>query len=78
MGVQTQDLEVLKVDELNEKIKASGYKSSYLYTQMGMSRNSFDLKRKGKIPFRVPEIYMLANLLGMTEEEKLSIFYGES
>ena len=75
---QTQNLDVLKVDKLDEKIKESGYKSSFIYTQMGMSRNTFDLKRKGKIPFRVPEIYMLANLLGMTEEEKLSIFYGES
>lgn len=63
---------------LDEKIGSSGLKISFIVDQMGISRQGFDKKRKGKTPFRVSEIYVLSDLLQLGTDDKLKIFYPQS
>lgn len=67
------------VDEqlLDMAIQRSGFTIKHLVKTLGMSRTAFDKKRKGLIPFRVPEIYVLSDMLGLSESEKIDIFYVE-
>lgn len=61
---------------LDEKIKLSGLKKGYIVEQIGISRNGFDKKCKGKTPFRGAEIYVLCDLLNISDSEKSSIFFA--
>lgn len=63
---------------LNKKIEASGLRTSFIVDTLGISRNGFDLKRKGKIPFRGSEMYVLCDLLKLNNDEKEKIFYPVS
>ena len=62
---------------LDEKIEKSGFKVGYLVEQLGLSRNGFDKKRKGKTPFRYAEIYVLCDLLKLSDKEKRVIFFAD-
>ena len=62
---------------LDSKIDVSGLKVNHIVETLGLSRNGFDKKRKGKIKFRKPEIYVLCDLLHLTEDEKQSIFFTD-
>ena len=66
---------MLNAQLLDEKIEQSGFKIGFIVDNLGLSRNGFDKKRKGKIPFRKAEIYVLSDLLGLTEAEKSQIFF---
>lgn len=61
-------------EQLNKKIDNSGLKINYLCEVLALSRQGFDKKRNGKTPFRVPEVYVLCDLLSITAEERSSIF----
>lgn len=67
---------MLNVQLLDEKIEQSGFKVGHLVDTLGLSRQGFDKKRKGKTPFRKAEIYVLSDLLGLTETEKNQIFFA--
>lgn len=60
---------------LDAKIEASGLKIGYIIEKLGLSRNGFDKKRKGITPFRVSEVYVLKDLLKLTDEDEVIIFY---
>lgn len=60
---------------LDKKIESSGFKIGYIVEQLGISRNGFDMKRKGKTPFRQSEMYVLCDLLKIPDDEKAKIFY---
>lgn len=68
---------MLDTQMLDDKIERSGFKVGYLVEQLGLSRNGFDKKRKGKTPFRASEIYVLCDLLNLSESEKTQIFFAE-
>lgn len=62
---------------LDEKIESSGLRKSFIVEQLGISRQAFDRKRKNKYSFRGAEIYVLCNLLKITDDnEKNSIFFA--
>ena len=61
---------------LDERIEQSGLKVGYIVDTIGLSRNGFDKKRKGKIPFRTAEIYVLSDLLKLSDDDKASIFFA--
>lgn len=62
---------------LDEKIEASGLKIGYVVEKLGISRNGFNRKRKGNIPFRGAEVYVLCDLLGIRDDaEKQRIFFA--
>ena len=66
---------MLNVQLLDDKIEQSGFKVGHLVDTLGLSRQGFDKKRKGKTPFRKSEIDVLSDLLGLTESEKSQIFF---
>ena len=68
---------MLNTQLLDEKIEKSGFKVGYLVENLGLSRNGFDKKRKGINPFRTAEIYVLCDLLKLSESEKAEIFFAE-
>ena len=59
---------------LDKKIEESGLYLKFIIDKIGLSRAGFDKKRKGKTPFRKAEIYVLRDLLKLSEEEEDSIF----
>lgn len=63
---------------LDAAIDKSGLKIGYICETLGLSRNGFDKKRKGKTPFRKAEIIVLCSLLGLNAEEGEKIFYPQS
>lgn len=70
---------MVNTEMLNQKIKESGLRTNYIVSTLGLSRNGFDLKRKGRNAFRTSEVYVLCDLLKITDpEEKTKIFYPES
>lgn len=62
---------------LDSKIEQSGFKTGFLVEKLGLSRNGFDKKRKGKTPFRTAEIYVLSDLLRLSDNEKKDIFFAD-
>lgn len=69
--VKTQNVDT---DLLNSYIEKSGLKISFLAGQLGISRQAFDMKRKNVNSFRISEVFVLCNLLGITDEDKEKIF----
>lgn len=62
---------------LDEKIERSGFRIGFLIEKLGLSRNGFDKKRKGKTPFRLAEVYVLSDLLRLSESEENEIFFAD-
>ena len=63
---------------LEEAIVESGLRPGFLASSLGISRQAFDRKRKGKTCFRKSEIYVLCDLLRITDNtRKAKIFYPE-
>lgn len=63
------------VDALQKKIDDSGLKPGFIADKLGLTRQGFWKKKKGIIPFRVPEVYVLCDLLNISNEERVKIFY---
>lgn len=62
---------------LDVKIKESGLRTGYIVEQLGISRQAFDMKKKNMRTFRGSEIYVLCDLLRITDNnEKQLIFYA--
>ncbi len=60
---------------LLDRIKASGYKRSYLAKEMGISAESLRRKLNGLSEFTASEIGLLCTLLRITPSEAAAIFY---
>lgn len=70
--VKTQNIDT----ELLEKaIDRSGLKINYILDQLGITRQAFDRKRKGRYAFRQSEVYVLCDLLKLNDEQKTNIFF---
>ncbi len=67
----TQDVGLVK---LNELINQSGFKISYFVDELGITYQSFRLKRDGVIPWKKLEKEKLIEILGLTEESANEIF----
>lgn len=60
---------------LDKKIEESGLKVSFIIEKLGLSHNGFYKKKNGITPFRASEVYVLCDLLKITDEgEKKLIF----
>lgn len=64
-------------DFLEDYIKNSGFKVSYLADQLGISLTAFYKKLDSKIAFRASEVFTLCVLLGISNEDKKKIFIIE-
>ena len=69
--VKTQNVDT---ELLDEYITKSGLRTTFLCEQLGISRQAFDKKRKGKIALRGSEVYVLCDLLHIPDEIKPKIF----
>lgn len=64
---------------LDDKITESGLKVSFIIEKLGLSHNGFYKKKNGVTPFRTAEVYVLCDLLRITDpEEKEKIFSPKS
>ena len=64
---------------LDEKIKQSGLKPQFIIETLGITPNSFYRKKNNQIPMKAAEIYVLCDLLKITDpDDKAKIFYAES
>lgn len=70
--VKTQNVDTAKLDEAIEK---SGLRIAYILEQLGISRQAFDQKRKGRYAFRQSEVYVLCDLLNLDEDKRSLIFF---
>lgn len=59
---------------LEDRIKRSGLKIGYIVDKLGISRQAWDKKKKNEIAFRAAEVYVLCDLLNISEDEKESFF----
>lgn len=62
---------------LDEAIKKSGYKKSYLAEALGISRYGFQLKCTNKAEFKANEIDILCKLLNLNVKERMAIFFAK-
>ena len=62
------------VELLNEYIDKSGLKLGYIIDKLGISRQAFDKKMKNVNRFRASEVYVLCDLLKISENDKPKIF----
>ena len=69
--VKTQDVDTVLLDKY---IEDSGLKVGYITDSLGISRQAFDKKRKGKVAFRASEVFVLCALLKIPDAEKPKIF----
>ena len=67
----TQDVDLKK---LNEAIDGSGFRIGFLADELGITYQSFRLKREGTIPWKKLEKEKLISVLNMTEETAMEIF----
>lgn len=62
---------------LDERIESSGLKISFICDTIGISRQAFHKKRTNKTQFRLSEIYVLCDLLKISDDLlKTSIFFA--
>ena len=62
---------------LENYIKKSGYKKSFLADAIGVSRAGFSLKLKNKSIFNADEIDILCKLLAIGTKDRMAIFFAQ-
>lgn len=62
---------------LREKLEESGYKLRFIAEKIGITYQAFLNKINNDSEFRASEIQALHNLLHLTEEERVSIFFAD-
>lgn len=63
---------------LDAQIQKSGLKKVFLAQSLGISNQSFHQKLNGSSSFRKSEVYVLRDLLSMTDEDVEKIFSSKS
>ena len=61
---------------LREKIEQSGYKLRFIAEKIGITYQGLLNKINNRSEFRANEIQALYDLLGLTEEERVAIFFA--
>lgn len=69
--VKTQYIDTVR---LQDYIKNSDVKIGAICKALGISRQAFDKKRRGKISFRASEVYVICDMLKIPYEERPKIF----
>lgn len=62
---------------LNDKVKSSGYKITYLANKLDLSRAGFRNKLNGDTEFYASEIQKLSELLNLSVREREDIFFNK-
>lgn len=72
--VKTQNIDS---ERLSIAIEKSGLKPSFISEKLGISRQALNDKKKGKTAFRQSEVYVMCDLLRLSDEESTQIFFPE-
>lgn len=62
---------------LEDYIKKSGYRKSFIAEQIGISAYGFALKCSNKSEFKATEIETLCNLLKIDIKDRMAIFFAK-
>lgn len=62
---------------LEECIKNSGLKQSFIIEKLGISAQAYNKKKNNETPFRVAEVYVICDLLHITDDMKTKIFFDK-
>ena len=69
---------VTDIDALKKKVKESGLKTAFICEKLNLTRSGWCKKLNGKSPFKVAEIQILCDILGITSlREKDQIFFHD-
>lgn len=71
--VKTQNIDT---ERLDRAIKKSGLKQSFISEKMGISKQALSDKKNGKTAFRQSEVYVMCDLLQLSDEESNQIFFS--
>lgn len=70
--------DTINTELLEDAIQKSGLRTSYICEQLGISKQAFFKKRKGDVPFRQSEVYVLCDLLRISDDSlKNAIFFPQ-
>ncbi|MBQ1453314.1 MAG: toxin-antitoxin system, antitoxin component, Xre family protein [Ruminococcus sp.] len=67
----------MNLEYLNGKIALSRIPITAIAEEMGLSRQSLYLKMKGERDFKTSEVEKLCEVLRLTDDERLLIFFAE-
>ena len=70
--VKTQNIDTELLDKAIEK---SGLKPSFIADKLGISRQAYNRKRQGQVAFRKSEVYVMCDLLRLSDSEGNQIFF---
>lgn len=66
----------MNLEYLNDRISLSRIPITAIAEGLGLSRQSLYLKMRGKREFKTSEVTKLCEILRLTEEEKMLVFFG--
>ena len=67
----------MNLDYLNDRITLSRIPITAIAEQMALSRQSLYLKMKGEREFKSSEVAKLCEILRLTDEEKMLVFFAD-
>lgn len=70
-------VQIIDTELLDRAIERSGLKIGFICDELGISRQAFDKKRKGKNAFRKSEVYTLKGLLSIGSSDSDKIFLSK-
>jgi hypothetical protein len=70
------DCHMTNTELLREKIDQSGYKLQFIAEKIGITYQGLLNKINNRSEFRASEIQVLYDLLSLTEDERVSIFFA--
>lgn len=80
LGVAITSIRVYKgrmeneiAENITKAVDESGYKRSFIAGKLGISNPAFGNKLKGRFPFRVTEVIIMAALLRMSTDQLLGV-----
>lgn len=72
--VKTQNVDI---ELLRDAIERSGLKTRYISSMLGITPQAFGAKCRGQVAFRKSEVYVMKDLLRLSDRESTEIFFPE-
>lgn len=67
----------MNLEYLNDRIKLSRIPITAIAEKLGLSRQSLYLKINGKRDFKASELTSLCDILRLTEQERILVFFAD-
>ena len=66
----------MNAEKFAQILREKGIKKSYIADKLGVTNGTLTAKISGKSDFTVSEMNTVSELLGLTNAEKIAIFFG--